>query len=399
MKMTIKSYTFSANLILLLSLFVLSCTKIDTQQPIHAKKGRPGLVTDVSVKNSNGSATITYSLPKGNGAVDPLYVMAEYEINKVTHRKRQAKASIYDNQILVDGFNTAGEYTVTLYSVSAAEEKSDPVQVKVNPGTPPFREILSSVNMMTDFGGIAATFDNPTKSKVAVSIITLDKNNEYYPAQTLYTASEEGNIVARGFENKLRKFGLFIRDGFDNYSDTLWLETIPFFEKQLDKTKFREYNTPGDNAVGYNWVVSNLWDNNLGTGYHTQEGITMPARVTFDLGELVKLSRFKIYQRDGDEYLFNHANPRLWTMWGSVNPAADGSYSGWTKLMDCESVKPSKSPLGILTAEDKAVAKAGEEFVFPLSIPEVRYIRVECQQNWSNSSMLHIMEFTFWGDR
>jgi len=399
MKMIIKCYTRFAIFMLVLGLLFVSCTKIDTQQPINAKNGKPATVTDVSVKNVAGGAMITYTLPKGTGEVEPLYVMAEYEINKVTNRKRQAKASIYDNQILVDGFNTAGEYTVTLYAVSSAEEKSDPIEVKVNPTKPPFREVLASVKMLTDFGGITATFDNPTKSKIAVSIVTPDKNNEYYPAQTLYTAAENGSIVARGFESKLRKFGVFVRDGFDNYSDTLWLETTPLFEKMLDKSKFREYNMPGDNAVDYGWVVSNMWDNNLGTGYHTREGITMPARVTFDLGQVVKLSRFKIYQRDGDDYVFNHANPRLWTMWGSANPASDGSYNGWSKLMDCESIKPSKSPLGTNTAEDMAYARAGEEFVFPLTIPEVRYIRVECQQNWSNSGMLHIMEFTFWGDR
>jgi len=397
MKTKLKHYTLIANFIVLLSLFVMSCTKIDTQLPINAKKGKPGTVTDVSVENFEGGATITYTLPKKDGGVETSYVMAEYEINKVTHRKRQAKASIYGNQILVDGFDTGGEYTVTLYSVSSAEEKSDPIVVKVNPTIPPFRQVLSSVKLLTDFGGIAATFDNPTKSKIAVSIITLDENNEFYTAQTLYTASDKGNVVARGFESKLRKFGVFVRDGFDNYSDTLWLETTPLFEKILDKTKFREYNMPGDNPSSYGWVLSNLWDNNLGSGYHSEEGIPMPIRVTFDLGNIVKLSRFKIYQRDG--YYYAWGNPRKWSMWGSVNPAPNGSYDGWTRLMDCESIKPSKSPLGTNTAEDISYVIAGEEFVFPLTSPEVRYIRFECFENWSNSGRLHMMELTFWGDR
>jgi hypothetical protein len=325
MKKTTKRYKLFSSCILFFGFFLVSCTKMETQKPINAEKGKPGVVTDVSVTNFAGGATITYALPKGDAGVRPSYVMAEYEINKVTHRKRQAKASVYDNRILVDGFNTAGEYTINLYSVSASEEKSEPIVVKVNPATPPFRTVLSSLELLTDFGGVATAFENPTKAKIAVSIITVNPNKEYYAAQTLYTSSESGNVVARGFDDKLRKFGVFVRDGFDNYSDTLWLETKPLFEKLLDKTKFREYNLPGDNPSAYGWVVSNLWDNNMGTGYHSEEGIPMPIRITFDLGKVVKLSRFKIYQRDG--YLYAWGNPRKWTMWGSVNPDPQGSYA------------------------------------------------------------------------
>ncbi len=382
----------------LLGLLIVSCTKTDTQKPINAKAGKPGLVSNISVTNFDGGATITYSLPAEKDGISPSYIMAEYEINKVTHKKRQAKSSVYQNQITVDGFNTNGEYNVQLYSVSASEEKSEPITVKVNPGTPPFRTVLSSLELLTDFGGVATQFENPSKAKIAISIVTLNRNNEYYTAETVYTSAELGNVVARGFENKLRKFGVFVRDGFDNYSDTLWTETTPLFEKVLDKTKFREYNLPGDNPSAYGWVVSNLWDNNMNAGFHSEEGIPMPIRITFDLGKVVKLSRFKIYQRE-DGLLYAWGNPKRWAMWGSVNPDPLGSYSGWTKLRDCESVKPSKSPLGTNTPEDLTYVRAGEEFVFPLTAPEVRYIRFECLENWSNSGRLHMMELTFWGDR
>src|SRR3546814_4699641 len=47
-----------------------------------------------------------------------------------------------------------------------------------------------------------------------------------------------------------------------------------------------------------------------------------------------------------------NANPRRWEVWGSNEPAEDGSYEGWFKLADCESYKPSGAPVGELTAED-----------------------------------------------
>jgi Domain of unknown function/Domain of unknown function (DUF5126)/Domain of unknown function (DUF4959) len=396
MKKIIKNYVSPIGLILIFVLAISSCSKMETQGPINGKKGRPGPVSNVTVSNFDGGSTLTYTIPEAQAGISASYIMAEYEINKITHKTRQAKSSIYDNKITVDGFNTAGEYTVNLYSVSASEEKSEPVTVVVKPGTPPFRAVKATLKLIADFGGVTTQFENPSKAKVAVSIVTQNSNNEYYPVQTSYTSAESGTVVARGFDSKLRKFGVFVRDGFDNYSDTLWTEVSPLFEQLLDKTKFREYNMPGDNPYDYGWVVSNLWDNNLNTGYHSREGIPMPIRVTFDLGKVVKLSRFKIFQR-GNYYEWG--NPRKWTMWGSVDPDPSGSYTGWTKLRDCESIKPSRSPLGTVTKEDIAYAAAGEEFVFPLSAPDVRYIRFECLENWSNSGRLHMMELTFWGDR
>ncbi len=376
-------------------LLLASCAKVETQMPINAAAGKPGQVTNVTIDNFKGGATITYVLPKV-GVGTPLYIMAEYEINKVTHKTRQAKSSVYNNQLVVDGFNTEGEYTVKLYAVSSSEEKSDPVVVVVKPETPPFRDVFASLKLLRDFGGTSTAFTNETKSNVAISIITKNKNNEFYPAETLYTSAEEGNIVARGFDTLSRDFGVFVRDKYNNYSDTLWVKLNPIFEKLLDKTKYREFSLPGDNAPEYGWVVSRLWDNKFDTGYHSIEGIPMPIRITFDLGVVTKLSRFKMWQRH-DDLLYQWGNPRLWTMWGSVNPNQDGSYNGWVKLMDCESIKPSKSPLGTNTADDVAYAKAGEEYIFPVGGPDVRYIRFECHQNWSNSGKLHMMELTFWG--
>lgn len=373
-----------------------SCAKVETREPINAKPGKPGQVSNVTVSNFKGGATITYALPaQGTAVGSPLYIMAEYEINKITHKTRQAKASIYENKMVVDGFNTEGDYTVKLYSVSASEEKSDPIVVTVKPEKPPFRDVFDSLNLLRDFGGTSTAFTNETKSNVAISIITRNKNNELYPTETLYTSAEEGNVVARGFDTLSRDFGIYVRDKFDNYSDTLWVKLKPIYEKQLDKSKFREFSLPGDNVSDYGWVVSNLWDNNLGSGYHSVEGIPLPIRITFDLGVVTKLSRFKIWQRDG--YLFQWGNPRFWTMWGSTSPDRFGSYEGWVKLMDCESTKPSKSPMGTNTPDDIAYAKAGEEYIFPSGGPDVRYIRFECHQNWSNSGRLHMMELTFWG--
>jgi hypothetical protein len=50
------------------------------------------------------------------------------------------------------------------------------------------------------------------------------------------------------------------------------------------------------------------------------------------------------------------------------------------------------------TGDDIAYMSAGEEFVFPLSAPKVRYIRMQIHQNWSDTKFVHFTELTFWGD-
>ncbi len=82
---------------------------------------------------------------------------------------------------------------------------------------------------------------------------------------------------------------------------------------------------------------------------------------------------------------------------GSNNPAADGSWDSWTKLMDGTSVKPSGLPIGTNSPEDIALVGAGEEFIFPENTPDVKYIRIKVLETWSGAKSFYIMQVGFWG--
>src|SRR5690606_16422673 len=98
---------------------------------------------------------LTYSFPKSGNV---LYVLAEYQINdKIS---RQIKSSYYSDTIFVSGFAQNREYDVTLYAVTRAEVKSDPVQVKVFPDTPPYLLVYPSLSVRADFGGIQVSSEN-----------------------------------------------------------------------------------------------------------------------------------------------------------------------------------------------------------------------------------------------
>ena len=380
-----------------------ACTKgeLNRQKPIENDGIVPAPVSNVQVQNLPGAAVLTYALPKD---ADLQYVLAEYAINSTT--VRQAKTSRYNDTIHVDGFNKAGEYTVTLYAVDKSENKSQPVVVKVNPTIPPYRTIASSIKLTDDFGGVNVVFNNPDEDKIALVVLTKDNNGELAPIETFYTQIKDGSFSARGYDTSERVFGAYIKDRWNNISDTVFKTVHPMKETVLDKTKFRQYKLPGDQPSAWGWEMPYMWDGKIdggGPGFHTLQGAEPhPHRFTFDLGVVAKLSRYKVLQR-WDGYLYSHGNPRFWTLWGSAGlPDASGSMDNWIKLMDCESKKPSGLPLGQTTEEDLSYAKGpdglGEEFTFPLSTPAVRYIRLELHKNWSGTDFFHAIELTFWGN-
>src|SRR3546814_8535505 len=80
---------------------------------------------------------------------------------------------------------------------------------------------------------------------------------------TWYTSQEEGSFSIRGFEAKPRKFAVFVRDEWENLSDTLIVERVPLYEVELDKSNFEQYVLNGDATAGFGWVMPRIWDNSL----------------------------------------------------------------------------------------------------------------------------------------
>jgi len=387
------------------AIFFTACIKEDLNKhdPLAQDGTQPGVVTNVKVVNQPGAAIITYILPSDQ---DLQYVLAEYSINKTT--SRQTKSSRFTDTIRVNGFSRAGSYNVKLYAVDKSENKSAPVTVEVNPTVPPYITLASTLKLTEDFGGVNLTFKNPSEEKIALVVITKDNNNDFSPVETFYTQTIDGYFSVRGFDTTTRVFGAYIKDRWNNNSDTIYKTVKPIPEKMLDKSKFREYKLPGDQPSAWGWVMPALWDGKIDQdfGFHTLQGATpQPHKFTFDMGAIAKVSRFKILQRylNNGDFFYNHGDPRYFNVWGTASqPDASGSWNGWTKLLACESKKPSALPLGQWTNEDMAYARGsdglGEEFVFPISAPPVRYIRLEIIKNWSNTDFFHAYEITFWGN-
>lgn len=346
----------------------------------------PDPVRNVTVENFPGGAVLTYDLPPGK---ELWYVQASYEIRPGVGREK--KATYYTNQLVLDGFGDTGIYEVTLRAVSRDGQTSEPVTLEVHPETPPIKKVYESLTLDEDFGGVRIGMENEVEADVVLHLVAIDSLGNWVPVETYYTSQESGMFFARGFEPEKTDFGVFVRDQWQNYSDTLIRTLTPLFEEELDKSKFAEVRLPTDTwqkRYASSPGVPGIWNGNRaqsGQSHNFQSILpsAIPQWFTFDLGVVAKLSRMQYWMKHG---LFSEGNAKVIEIWGSTDPDPDGSWESWTLMATFESFKPSGFPLGQNSPEDVAHAAAGDDFIFPPEAPPTRYIRFKTLETWGPSA-------------
>ncbi len=369
-------------------------------EPAPSRRGeKPAPVTSYEVRSVAGGAIITYDLPNSR---DLRYVKAVYAL--ADGSVRENRASVYRNELLVDGFAAAGDYTVNLVAVGVGEVESDPTPVSVTTLTPPYlktMELLAEAgNLEATFGGVRLRFQNETEAPLVIHVIAKDDDGRWQEARNLYTRLPAGVFNVRGFPAQEREFGVFVTDRWNNRSDTLTGVFLPVFEEMMVKSRFAELRLPNDTWQAHSGFRTPevLWDGNdrvATTIFHTAPGTGIPQHFSFDMGVRATLSRFLMYSRLDHEYRFNH--PKVFELWGSNAPNPDGSWESWTLVGTYTSVKPSGSPLGEQTTEDIEYARAGEEFDVEEQAEPYRYWRWRTLDTWGGNSDVALGELTFFG--
>jgi hypothetical protein len=364
----------------------------------------PKTVTDVEIENIPGGAKLLYQLPNEE---DLLYVQALYDLPN--GKQGTTKTSVFSNSMLIKGFGKSQKRTVKLISVDRSKNESQAVNIEVEPLDSPIYGIIDSLTVQESFGGFKLTWPNFFKEDIVLGVLKKDETTgEFNYIENFYSSEVYAQKAVRGLDSTSATFGLFVRDVFDNHTDTLILNLKPFYEEEIPKSGFVGLRLAARYKLhGYGGGMDRMWDgitnvdNNI---YYIQNGNEILPYFTFDMGVTAKLSRFKMWQRVN--YMFALHNPKLFEWYGTndATVAADAetldweNNPAWIKIMDGESNKPSGLEAGApLTQEDDAYGRAGEEFEFPLDAPAVRYLRFKLLSTWSGSSGLCIGELTFWG--
>jgi|SRR5690606_11307020 len=191
-------------------------------------------------------------------------------------------------------------------------------------------------------------------------------------------------------------------DTFYTDYEEVEVEELPIVEQLIPKP-FTALNLATD-AGHYNTnVLSRLWSGvqNLSSSYRSNDA-GIPHHYSFDLGVKTRLTRYVVHHRGAanrPDILYNSGNLKRWEVWGSEGDYdPDGSYEGWTKLIECTALKPSGLPRGEFSPEDLAYFEAGEEFAFPSDLPAVRYIRIKVLEVYDESKQYsETTEMTFYG--
>ncbi|TDD93835.1 DUF4959 domain-containing protein [Flavobacterium cellulosilyticum] len=389
--------------ILILPLFgvLFSCSKDQGASPLEHSTIAPGEISNIAIQNLPGKAKLTYSLPNDK---DLLYIVAQYTLENGT--KMEVKSSYYNNSMILEGFTGLTEKEVTLYAVNRSEVKSKPVKVSVAPLRAPVYSVFDSMTLQPDFGGIRIKADNPTNENLAFLIMTKNIQGNWEPLpNSIYTTTSEINQALRGFDTIKQQFALVVRDRWLNKSDTLFQEVKPIYETLMPKSNYAAIHLANDSKVIGTYPVKNLWDGQFleyWGSYFTDRTIDVGNHlVTFDVGKVTKLSRLKLWQFSepiGGQRLYYYLGAiKKFRIWGS-NTLNDGNLSGWTLLGDFDIKKPSGLPYGQENNDDLLAAIDGQDFEISIDMPAVRYLRIECIENWSGGQFMAVSEVQVYGN-
>lgn len=316
---------------------------------------------ELPVKRTNGTDTITQLLTNLN---EGDYNFIIYTYDKENHRS-----------VMVNAFGAAvGEsYVSTLVNRTLQSVTQDADG----------NMVLNWAAAPTGEQGVEITYtgdDGKTRNKIVPAGETQTVLNDYKGPSTL-------TYISRCKPDSSSFIFFYPKEG-------ALTTALPQFERQLPKKGFKVLELPTDvKDGGYGWLVNYMWDNNYNTpGFATQSII--PCWFTIDCAKAAALNRFKVWQ--ANDRLYVGESVKTFELYGSNQPAADGSWESWTKIGSYESIKPSGLPVGQNSDADIAFAKAGEEFSVPAGTAPFRYYRFKLLTNWGNAAFMTIEEITFY---
>ena len=384
-----------------LILLVYGCSE-ESHQAFGSDNDPPGKVTITSIENVAGGAIIKFTPPSDE---DLLYISGKYKNEK--GENKQVIVSAYIDSLNINGFGKIGTFDVEVSAFDLGNNQSEIEIIEISPLEAPIHDILRSIEGSQDFGGINISYENPSGANVSLNMSVLNDSGELEFKESFYTSQKISSYSFRGYDPIATTFVIYVEDQWGNQTETKSFEITPLEDIFIDKSFWSIVSMPGDESFSeYGFSANQIWDGSWSNQWncgHTNF-LPLPHQLTLDLGQRVKLNRFKLYQRGGSE-LYKHGNPKIFEIYGRENldnlPIYDPSKpgDGWILLGKFESFKPSGLPPGSNTEEDYLFQDNGEDFVFEFESQsrEIRYIRFINIESWNNQMVTVIGELSFWG--
>lgn len=384
------------------ALLLHSCEDVETHKPYGDDSGHaPGTVKVTSYEKIPGGITLKFVAPADE---DLLYIKIKYKLDN--GKEMEARTSLYTDEATIEGFGNTDPKTLVISAVNKMDKEGEAITTEVIPGKPAYLTAIEEIQVAPTFSGIFVHTKNDGRNYLIFDISTKDEDGQWSVKHTEYTSLKDIGFTVRGFTAEARDFKIRIRDLYENQSEEYTTNLTPLYEEKLDLTKFKTFKLANDIRMdNAGSTLENLFNGDKGLnswnyahGYDFNPS-EFPVWFTFDMGQSAQLSRFTYWQRSmGGGLYYKSGAIKKWEVWGCNNtPPEDGSWDGWTKLMDCESIKPSGWPAGQNSEEDITYASKGEDFEFPSDIPPVRYIRFKILSTHDGAGLVVMQQLWFYG--
>ena len=236
--------------------FIGSCDSSDIKEDTTA----PGKLSVQSVTPTSGGGIIHYNLPADN---DILFVRADYinaqgdEVYRVSSKE--------NDSIEISGLIDTSPVTVNLSVFDTSQNQSEVVSVDFSPNRSFIFDVLESLEITSDLGGVRVNWTNDEEKTVFiyVSITASDGEEEI---RILSSSNQNGARFVRGLAAEEQNFSIKVED-FDGNStpDTDFGNYTPLFEEKIDKTSWRLVSNLSVNGDAWEGQTVNFWDDIVDT--------------------------------------------------------------------------------------------------------------------------------------
>lgn len=369
----------------------------------------PGKVTDISYVPTNGGAILSFTAPADD---DLLFVKAVYtnalgkEVFKVTSR--------YTETIEIDGFMDETPQKVRLYAVDANNNASEPAEIVVTPNRSFIFNVLESVVLDEQLGGVKIQWKNPDLKTVFVYVNFSKGGKEY--ERILSSALSEPTLMLRGLDPEDYQFSISVEDFNGNKTTKLDKGTYrPLLEQKIDKSTWRVVQNMSVDGDKWEGSLAAFFDDIIDTKEVATDNsyfiisrddnggmLKWPLDIVIDLNKTVVINRFVVWQRafwylnaeqngvSKDYYYYQEENMRSFTLSVSMDKTT------WIPLGTFDIGDP-RDEAGNIPPSKIKEAIDGHEFNLETVSPMFRYFKFSILSNYGSEANVYGSEITLYG--